>query len=83
MRKDMEDKIIAVVNREIGQDIRQIGFDTNLREQAYLDSMQFVAICAGVEKNLGIDLPVEVMGVNSFNQFLDVVAREVARVSVV
>jgi acyl carrier protein len=47
-------------------------------DQVSLDSMQFVELAAGVERELGIELPFAIMEARTINDFLRVIISAMA-----
>lgn len=70
--------VLEAVRQETGFDAATIDPDQDIRRQVNLDSMQFVGILARVEEALNVELPIEGVMVNTLNEFLDIVRREVA-----
>lgn len=71
--------VIRLVETETGHRLADLDPDSDLRAQINIDSMQYVAISVAIESALGIELPIEVMRVRTFNEFMAVVEGEVAR----
>jgi len=72
-------KVFSVIEKQTNLKASQINPDLPIREQANLDSMQFVAIIAHVETVLNIELPIEAMAVDTLDQFLTIVYKAVAK----
>ena len=75
----LKDKILGIISRESGMDSAKINPEQNFREHSFLDSMQFVAIAARTEEEFGIELPMEVMQVNTLSQFIELVSNQVKK----
>lgn len=64
-KKRVDDCIVA----ETGIDPVVIDVDRSIREQANLDSMQFVGLVARIEIELATELPVAIMQVSTLREF--------------
>jgi acyl carrier protein len=73
----VKNKLVKVLNKSTGVDISTINPEGNLREQINLDSMQIVSIIAQIEEEFKIDVPMTIMGVKSFNEFLKIVEKAI------
>ncbi len=73
MKTELKDRVYATIEKVIRIDPVALDPDRDFREQVSLDSMQFVALSAAIEKEFDIELPLAVMEVRSLNGFLDVV----------
>ncbi len=74
---DLKRRVLDAVAKELGGPVADIDPDKDLREQISLDSMQLVAISARLEEELGIELPISIMEVRTFNEFLSVVQGQI------
>lgn len=79
MDQNTRAKVLETIEKEAFLNPASIDPDQDLRQQALLDSMQFVAIAARIETAFGIELPITVMEVSTLNQFLDVVDAELGK----
>ncbi|HOW71579.1 MAG TPA: phosphopantetheine-binding protein [Phycisphaerae bacterium] len=77
---DIRATVIRVLETETGYDLARLDPDSDLRAQVDIDSMRYVAISVAIENALGIELPIEVMRVRTFNEFMAMVEAEVARI---
>ena len=75
---ELRDKLFFVLKKETGIDAATIDPDKDFRMQVNLDSMQFVAIVARLEHELDIEIPIDIMTVDTLNEFLDFVSKSVA-----
>jgi acyl carrier protein len=76
MEESVKQKIFSVINREVAIDFNTIDPKADFREQVNIDSMQFVAVLARLEKEFGIEIPISAMEATTLNGFLAVVGNE-------
>lgn len=74
----LKQKIFSVINREVALDFNTIDPNADFREQVNIDSMQFVAVLARLEKEFNIEIPISAMEATTLNEFLAVVENEMA-----
>ncbi len=67
---ELRTKLLKIIESESGMPPSEIDPDADFREEAYLDSMQFVAIAAHIEEEFGINLPISVVNVCTLNEFI-------------
>jgi acyl carrier protein len=68
---ELRQKLLEIIEAESGIPSAEIDADADFREEAYLDSMQFIAIAARIEDEFNIELPITVINVTTLNEFLD------------
>ena len=68
---ELQQKLLEIIEEESGIPPTEIDADADFREEAYLDSMQFVAIAAHIEEEFNIVLPITVVNVTTLNEFID------------
>ena len=68
--KEMQSKVLDIVAKVARLKELKVNPDKDIRDQVNLDSMQFVAVIAHIEEAFQVDLPIEVMTVSTFRQFL-------------
>jgi acyl carrier protein len=73
MNAQLRDRVYAVIEKAFQINPAALDPDRDFREQVSLDSMQFVALSAAIEKELNIELPFAVMEVRTVTEFLRVV----------
>ena len=61
--------------KNTGIDPESIDHCQPIREQVSLDSMQFIGIVAQIEMELEIELPISVMQVTTYQEFLDTIQK--------
>lgn len=64
-------KVLQVLKRVTGQNIENINLDVDLKSQLHLDSIQIVELFAALEKELGIELPLQLMTVKTGKDFVE------------
>lgn len=76
MDENIKQKIIETIESEINIKLSDFDFEKDIREQISLDSVQLVGITVKLEGRLGIQLPITVLEVSTFNEFLTIVEKE-------
>jgi acyl carrier protein len=76
MEDMVKQNIFSVISREVALDFNSIDPNADLREQVNMDSMQFVAVLARLEKEFGIEIPISAMEATTLNEFLSIVGNE-------
>jgi acyl carrier protein len=77
MEQSVKQKVFSIINREAAIDFTTIDPNADFREQVNLDSMQFVAVLARLEKEFGIEIPISAMEATTLNDFLAVIENEI------
>jgi acyl carrier protein len=70
MDQETRKKIFSAIQAEINVDPQTIDPDQDIRKNAVLDSMQFIALLARLEIALDVELPVSLLEAATLNQFL-------------
>jgi len=76
MQEHIRKKIFTIIEKQTNIKLSTVDPDKDIREQISLDSMQFVTIIARLEADLGIEIPISIMEVNTLNEFLSVIENE-------
>ena len=76
MDEHIKQKVFKIIESEINIKLSDFDFEKDIREQITLDSVQLVGITAKLEESLGIQLPITVLEVSTFNEFLKIVEKE-------
>jgi acyl carrier protein len=63
-------KVMSVLEKETNVDLATVNPDLPIREQIVIDSMMFISMIARLELELDVNIPSEIMGVETLNQFL-------------
>ena len=71
MDTDTQEKVLEVLKRVTGKNIKQINLESDLKSQLSLDSIQIVELFAALEKELNIELPLQLMTVRTGKAFLE------------
>lgn len=74
---ELRRKVLKIIEAETGIPPTEIDADADFREEAYLDSMQFVAIAARIEEEFKIELPITVVNVTTLNEFISFVKDQI------
>ncbi len=69
-------RILNAISEEVQFDVSVLDLNRAIEEQVTLDSMQFVAVAARVERELDIELPLSVMECRTLNEFLSAISKE-------
>jgi len=72
-------KIFDCVQKETSINLSSIDPSHDFLGQANLDSMQFVAVMARLEKEFDIEIPISAMESNTLNDFLVVLETEISK----
>jgi acyl carrier protein len=79
MKDHVYQTVARVVQQELDVVLSDIEPDTDLRAQANIDSMQYVALSVILEDALKIELPISIMRARTLNEILDIVRLEVVK----
>ncbi len=71
-----KDKIYSIMQSATGINVETLQREKPLRDQIDLDSMQFLAVIAKLENDLGIELPLSVMEAQTMSEFFTELDRE-------
>jgi acyl carrier protein len=76
MDNQVKGRVLQVLTRVTGKNIENINLDGDLRSQLSLDSIMIVELFAALEKELGIELPLQLMTVKTGKAFLEMLENE-------
>jgi len=79
MNNDTREKVLNVLRRVTGRMIDDINLDVDLKSQLSLDSIQIVELFAALEKDLSIELPLQLMTVKTGRAFMDLLEEELRK----
>jgi acyl carrier protein len=79
MNGEQKRRIFDVLQKEVRVDPSTIDPDGDFREHINIDSMQFVAIIARLEKEFDIEIPISVMESKTLNEFLGYLEAEISK----
>jgi len=65
-------KILSIISKVTGRNINNINFETDLKSQLELDSIQIVELFAVLEKEFNIELPLSMLTVKTGTSFLSI-----------
>lgn len=71
MDKEMESKVLRVLNKVTGRNYTGINLQKDLKSQLSLDSIQIVELFAALEKEFDIELPLQMMTVKTGKAFFE------------
>jgi acyl carrier protein len=71
MTDEQKKQIFDILQKEVRLDPASIDPNSDFRDQINVDSMQFVALIARLEKEFDIEVPISVMEVKTINEFLE------------
>ena len=69
-------RIFKVLKKVTGNEVNDINLEGDLKSQLTLDSIQMVELFAAIEKEFGIELPLELMTVRTGKAFLELVEEQ-------
>ncbi len=76
MNIETKEKVLRVVSRVTGRNIKEINLESDLKTQLSVDSVQIVELFAVLEKELGVELPLRLMTVKTGREFLMILEEE-------
>jgi acyl carrier protein len=76
MDNHIKGRILEVLNRVTGKNLVDINLEGDLRSQLSLDSIMIVELFAALEKELGIELPLQLMTVKTGKAFMEMLEIE-------
>lgn len=76
MNNVTREKVLKVLNRVTGNTIDHIDLESDLKSQLSLDSIQIVELFAALEKELDIELPLQLMTAKTGKAFLEVLEEQ-------
>ena len=79
MNGNTKDKVLQVLKRVTGNHVDKIDLDSDLKSQLSLDSIQVVELFAALEKELEVELPLQLMTVRTGKAFLDILDEQLSR----
>lgn len=71
-----QEKVLKVLKRVTGNNVKQINLKSDLKSQLSLDSIQIVELFAALEKELNIELPLQLMTVRTGQAFLEMLEEQ-------
>jgi len=74
-------KVLQVLNQVTGKNLEGINLDGDLSSQLSLDSIMVVELFAKLEKELGVELPLNMMAAKTGKAFLDLLEKELKELS--
>ena len=77
MKQSVKEAVVSVIEDELGYQIEEADYNKDFREHTNIDSMQFISIAARLEEKFDIDLPIEIMGVNTLSEFIKFIEKEI------
>jgi acyl carrier protein len=77
MKAETLQKVSRIIEDTSNIQLSDIDPNKNLREQVLLDSMQFLAVIAALEKGLNIDIPISAMEANSLDEFFQILDKSI------
>lgn len=79
MEDHIKGRVMQVLNRVTGKNIENINLEGDLRSQLSLDSIMIVELFAALEKELGVELPLQLMAVKTGKAFLEMLENELKK----
>jgi acyl carrier protein len=76
---EQKKKIFDILQKEVRLDPASIDPNTDFRDQISIDSMQFVALLARLEKEFDIEIPISAMEAKTLNEFLSFLDIEILK----
>jgi acyl carrier protein len=80
MTDEQKMKIFDILHKEVRLDPASIDPNSDFRDQINIDSMQFVALIARLEKEFDIEVPISAMEVKTLNEFLGALDVELKKI---
>jgi acyl carrier protein len=74
--EDIQSKVLRVLKKVTGQNIENINLDVDLKSQLHLDSIQIVELFAALEKELDVELPLQLMTARTGKAFLEMLEEQ-------
>jgi acyl carrier protein len=71
-----KERVLKVLNKVTGGRLTNIDPESDLKSQFSLDSIQIVELFAALEKELGIELPLQLMNVRTGKAFLKLLGEQ-------
>jgi acyl carrier protein len=76
---EQKKRIFDILQKEVRLDPSSIDPNSDFRDQISIDSMQFVALLARLEKEFDIEIPISVMEAKTLSEFLSFLDVEITR----
>ena len=77
MNSKIKERIIELVKAETNIDLSLIDHNLDIRDQIFIDSLQLVRLFAIIVDDLNIELPMEILSSNTFNQLVAAIVKEI------
>lgn len=78
MDDNIKKTVFSAIQKELNINPEEIDPKQDLRQEAVMDSMQFVSLIARIELLLDIQIPISIMEISTLNEFLDVIDQVLA-----
>jgi acyl carrier protein len=76
MDRKTEERVFKVFKKVTGREIDHLNFDRDLKSQLTLDSIQIVELFAALEKELEVELPLNMMTVKTGKAFMEMLEEQ-------
>lgn len=77
--QEIRQRIEAIVERELQQDLSSVPLDKDLRQHISLDSMQFVEVYAAIVEEFGIEVPASIVRATTMRQMIEALKGELEK----
>jgi acyl carrier protein len=79
MTQVISNKVLEIVKRITGKNIKNIDPEKDIKSQLTLDSIQVVELFAALELEFNIELPLEMMNMKNGKEFINRLEAEMSR----
>lgn len=79
MDTNTKSKILSIIGKVTGRNINNINFETDLKSQLELDSIQIVELFAVLEKEFNVELPLSMLTVKTGESFLNILDEQLSK----
>ena len=79
MKDNTKVKVVQVMKKVTGHNIDNINMDVDLKSQLYLDSIQIVELFAALEKELDVELPLNLMTTRTGKAFMEMLDEQLRK----
>ena len=76
---NIQSKVLQILKKVTGHNIENINLESDLKSQLHLDSIQIVELFAALEKEMGIELPLQLMTVRTGKAFIEMLDEQLRK----
>jgi acyl carrier protein len=75
MQQNSQQRVVKIVNKITGNRAANIHLESDLKAELALDSVQMVELFAALEKEFGVELPLQLMNAKTGKEFFETLGK--------